>query len=60
MPYRVVKHGDKFYVMNTQSGETYGGHDSLKSAEDQQAALYAAEDDERESKHGDEEDKKSY
>lgn len=41
MPYAIKKRGNKYVVVNKESGRVFGEHDSRASAKKQLRALYA-------------------
>lgn len=43
MPYKIVQHGKKFFVVARDTGRVAGEHPSKKNAQEQVAALYANE-----------------
>ena len=43
MPYKIVKRGSKFVVINTETGKVKGRHSSRAKAEAQRRLLYGVE-----------------
>lgn len=50
MPYPIVRRGDKWCVINPETGKSKGCHDTKAQAREQQKALYANADPEKERK----------